>query len=86
MVDIPSSVHLKSKVYQSVNAMIICIKPKKSNLLGFSADIPMIEVVPAVLLILAFPLTNRACLMLDHNAFLELSIEVSTSVSTVHGD
>ena len=46
----------------------------------------MIEVVPAVLLILAFPLADGACLMLHHNAFFELSIEVATAVPTIHGD
>ena len=56
------------------------------NLLGLSAYVPVIEVVPAVLLILSLPLAHRASLMLNHNALLELCIEVSATISTIHGN
>ena len=54
------------------------------NLLGLPADIPMIEVVAAVLLIFAFPLAERARLMLHHDALLELRVEVPATVPPVH--
>ena len=46
----------------------------------------MVEVVPAVFLIFALPLAERACLVLHHNAFLELGIEVTAAVATVYRD
>ena len=46
----------------------------------------MIEIVAAVLLVLALPLANRSGLVLHEDAFLELSIEVLAAVTSVHGD
>ena len=39
-----------------------------------------------VLLVLALPLTSRACLMLHHDALLKLGIEISTAIAAVHWD
>ncbi len=64
----------------------ITISKFNRNLLLFSADIPVIEVVAAVLLVLAFPLAEGARLVLHEDALLELGVVVAAAVASVHRD
>ena len=52
----------------------------------FSAIVPMIEIVSAVLLISSFPFQKAFCLMLHHNAFLELGVVIFATISSVQRD
>ena len=86
----PSSVHLKKWIsYMMFNSQDIASNGDFNNvwhLLLFSAVVPVIKVVAAVILVLALPLAKRACLMWNEDALLELGVEVLAAVASVHGN
>ena len=52
----------------------------------FSAVVPVIKVVSTIVLISSLPFHESLGLMLNHNAFLEFSIVIFTSVSSIKWD
>jgi len=68
------------------SSVLLVRHQQQLGLLLFSAVVPVVEVVPAVLLVFPFPLAHRARLVLHEDALLELSVEVPAAVPPVHWD